>query len=215
MKTIFVFTILILQNYASVVLAQESEWELVRSEEGINIYSRKTATGRGLKELKVVAEVKGSLSAIISAFSEKSKFPKWVYGCGSAQMLEVVSAFETYHYQTTEMPWPVQNRDLILHTVIKQHPQTKVITIDSKGVPDYRPENKDFIRIRDYKAFWVLTPKPNGIVEILYTVNFDPGGILPDWVVNMVSADGPLKTVKNLRVVVAEYKNIKLNFILE
>jgi hypothetical protein len=128
-------------------------------------------------------------------------------------MLEIVSATETYHYQTTEMPWPVQNRDLIVHTVIKQDPNTKVITMDCTGAPDYRPVSKDYIRIRSYKAYWILTPKPNGIVEIDYTLNFDPGGNLPEWAVNMVAAEGPMKTVKNLRTRVADYKNVKLNYI--
>jgi hypothetical protein len=213
MNRIFIFTILILLGTIRVALSQEREWELVKSEENIHIYSRRANTGRALKELKVVTELKGSLSAVISAFTEKSKFPNWVYGCGFAQMLEVVSSFETYHYQITEMPWPVQNRDLILHTLIHQDPQTKVITIDSKSVPDYKPENKEYIRIKSYKAKWVLTPKSNDVIQLVYTVHFDPAGSLPDWVVNMVSAEGPMKTVKNLRAVVGEYKNSKLNYI--
>ena len=212
-RFVFIFLYMLLPFTVPRLQAQDNAWKLVKNEDGIRIYSRQASESRPLKELRVVSDVQGSLSAIISVFSEKSRFPKWVYGCGSAQMLELVSAFETYHYQTTEMPWPVQNRDLILHTIIKQNPDTKVITIDCIGVPDYRPQNKDYIRIMAYKAFWVLTPKPNGIVEINYTISFDPGGNLPDWVINMVSAEGPLKTVRNLRTILPEYKNMKLNYI--
>ncbi len=211
MKKKIVFIILYL-SFAG-LYAQTTEWELVKNEDDIKIYSRQASKERGLKELKVVTDVKGSLSSILSVLSDKSDFPKWVYGCGSAEMLEMVSAMETYHYQTTEMPWPVQNRDLILHTVIKQDPVTKVITMDCNGVPDFRPHNKEFLRIQSYKAFWVMTPKANGMVEINYTVNFDPAGSLPDWVVNMVAAEGPLKTIKGLRGRLADYKNVKLSYI--
>ncbi len=214
MKPRLIFSLLFLLVWKGTV-AQSNEWTLVKDEDHIRIYSRKTEGQRALNELKVLTDVKGSLSSIVTILSEKANYPQWVYGCGSAEILEKVSELETYHYQTTEMPWPVQNRDLIIHTIVRQDPETKVVSIDCAGAPEYLPVLKSHIRIRSYHAFWILTPKPGGLVEINYAVNFDPAGSLPDWVVNMVSAEGPMKTVKNLRTRLADYQHIKPNSIVK
>ncbi len=118
-----------------------------------------------------------------------------------------------YHRQVTDMPWPIQTRDVIIHTVISQEAETKVVKVNCKGVPDYKPKDKDCISIMSFKANWKLTPKPNGRVDLEYIMSVDPAGSLPAWIVNLVAAEGPMKTIKNLRKFLLQYKEANLDYI--
>jgi hypothetical protein len=193
--------------------AQDNNWKLIKNDEGIKIYSRPALNGSPLKELKVITELKASLSAIVTVLSAKQLYPQWVYGCSSSEMLDKISDFEMYHRQVTDMPWPVQKRDLIIQTIISQEKDTKVVNVACKGVPDYRPVDEDCIRIISFKASWKLTPKTNGFTELEYLMSVDPAGSLPIWIINLMAAEGPMKTIKNLRIFLSQYKEANLSYI--
>jgi hypothetical protein len=207
------FFALLFLTCSSNLFSQGNDWKLIKNENGIKIYSRTDTSKSALKELKVITELQTSLSAFITVFSDKASYTKWVYRCSASELLKKVSENETYHYQITEMPWPVQNRDIIIHSWISQNPQTQVVTVICKGEPNYIPKKKDYIRISSYNVVWKLTPKPNNIVQLEYTMAVNPGGSLPSWLINMTLADGPINTIKNLRAILPQYQNVKLSYI--
>jgi len=199
--------------FANDLFSQQTDWKLIKSEDQIKVFSRASLEGSIRKELRVITEVNYTLSTIVSLFADKPSYPKWVYGCASIEILKNVSETEMYHYQITNMPWPVQNRDLIVHTTISQNPETKVVNVVANSSPDYLPVKNDYVRVSAYTAIWTLTPKLNGVVELDYYISVDPGGNIPSWLVNMAAADGPMNTIKNMRNFLPQYKDSKLGYI--
>ncbi len=191
----------------------QATWTLLKNEDGIKVYSRNESDNSSLKELKVEAELKTSLSALISVLSDKASYPKWVYRCANSELLKKNSEFETYHYQSTDMPWPVQNRDIIIHTKITQNPSTKEVIISCNGVGDYIPKKDNYIRITSYRVTWKLTPLTNNTVKMEYIMAVNPAGSLPSWLVNMSLTEGPINTIKNLRNHLLNYQEVTLNYI--
>ena len=53
---------------------------------------------------------------------------------------------------------------------------------------------------------WTLLPGPGGWTYVEYYVYSDPGGSLPDWLVNMALDVGPRETIKNMRSFVRQEK---------
>jgi hypothetical protein len=198
---------------ANNLFSQDGNWKLIKNDEGIKIYSRPASEESALKELKVTTELNASLSAVVSVLAAKELFPKWVYGCSVSEILKKTSDLEIYHYQVTDMPWPIEKRDVIIHTLISQDTVTRVVKIACKGIPDYISQNKDCIRIISFKAHWTLTPNANGKVDLVYIMMVDPAGSLPTWIINMVAAEGPMKTIKNLRDFLPPYKEVSLDYI--
>ncbi len=208
---VFIFSCCFLNAHH--LFCQDSSWKLIKNEEGIKIYSRPASDESALKELKVTTELNASLSAIVSVLAAKELFPKWVYGCSVSEIVKKTSDLEIYHYQVTDMPWPIEKRDVIIHTLISQDTATRVVKIACKGIPDYIPQNKDRIRIISFKAHWTLTPNAKGKVDLVYLMTVDPAGSLPVWIINMVAAEGPMKTIKNLRDFLPAYKEASLDYI--
>jgi hypothetical protein len=76
----------------------------------------------------------------------------------------------------------------------------------SVGLPDYKPEVEDIVRIRAFESSWEITPNNDGTVYIDYTAKTDPGGNIPAWIINLGIATGPVKTMEKLAEVVQDPK---------
>jgi hypothetical protein len=102
----------------------------------------------------------------------------------------------------------------VAHLKVNQDPHTKVVTIDGPVVANYVPEKKDIVRVKNSFGKWVLTPQKNG-VRIEYTLETDPGGSLPAWLVNLFVAKGPHETFVKLKKQLAkdEYKDVTVAYI--
>jgi ribosome-associated toxin RatA of RatAB toxin-antitoxin module len=187
------------------------DWELKKFEQGIYVYTRNTE-GTKYKELKAVYQVKTSLSSIVALLNDVDSYPQWIYRCGSSKILKQSSDQELVRYQTVVAPWPVDNRDMIVEVHTRQDEKTGVVYQKVTAAPDYLSEVPDYVRIREFRGFWTLTPLPNGIVNVQYELLVNPAGALPAWIVNMAVVDGPFETSVNMKQWLMKDKYQKANF---
>lgn len=192
----------------------QGQWELKNDEDGIKVFVRDQQNSN-LKEIKVLAKFNSTLPAMVLALADKDRMDEWIFKCKVSRTLKNISANESYHYQITDAPWPVDDRDLVIHTIVKQNPTSKVVEIEAKGVPDYVERKKGLVRVPAYYAHWVLTPINQDQLEIEYILRIDPGGILPAWVINLAVSDGPMETMKKLSSFVKNYESKKVGFVKE
>jgi len=62
---------------------------------------------------------------------------------------------------------------------------------------------------------WLIDPAPGNTLKIDYTLQLDPGGSIPAWLVNMFIANGPVETFRRLKKQIQKpvYVNAHLPFI--
>ena len=140
--------------------------------------------------------------------------PEWVYATKSCVMLKQVSPSELYYYSEIKLPWPVQNRDFVAHLTATQNPDTKVVTIDGPVVNGMVRVKEGIVRVERSRGKWVLTPAGN-TVKIEYTLQTDPGGTIPAWIVNLFATDGPMQSFKNLKLQLQKpaYKDVSASYV--
>ena len=149
--------------------------------------------------------------------SEVEKYPVWGYKVASSRLVEKISDVEMLYYTRLDFPWPMNDRDLVMHTKMAQDPVSKIITLSSTAVPDKVSQNPDCIRIINATTKWTLFPSKSGWMYLEYYLNSDPGGNLPDWLVNMAIDMGPRETIKGIKKLLAlpTYKDVKLDYVVE
>jgi START domain len=196
--------------------AQEPPWQLKKFENGVAVYSRQ-AKNSNFKELKAEVYLQTSLNSIVALLEDRAAFPEWVYKCSNSHIIKQVTENEMYCYQYVEAPWPVEDRDICIHIYIEQNPKTKEVIQTATCVPNYIPSVKNVVRVKEFKAKWILTPMANGQVKCYYELLVDPGGNVPAWLVNLAALDGPYETTWNMKtqVLKAKYQKAKLNHIQE
>ena len=182
-----------------------SGFTLRKDADGIQVYSRKKADSH-LKEFRAVTRVKTSLSSLVSLMKDTASFPKWMHLCTQAEMLQKDNFFERYTYMVNKAPWPMQDRDMIIYSRLKQNKKNGKITIRIEGKKDFIAEKPGLVRVEILLGYYQFTPVGNGEVEIIYQIFTDPGGKLPALVINSQSGDMPFHTLQNMREIVREEK---------
>ncbi len=209
-KTIFCLSGFIFAGFTTFTDTQ-NEWVLKKQGNGVTVYSRGVESSE-IKELRAVTQLKTSMSSIIALLNDKESYPQWVYKCGKANTLKEVSEQEAICYQNVLAPWPLDNRDIVIHVKASQDAITKIVYQSSISKPDYIPRAEHHVRITLFNASWTLTPLKNGMVNCEYQLLFDPGGNIPIWMVNIAAVDGPYETTGNMRQMVMKEKYQKTHY---
>lgn len=204
----------ILFSILSTSLTAQKDWELKSDKDGIKVYYKKTTT---VHEVKLVTSIQSSLSGIIQLFSEVENYPRWGYKVTSAKLLKKVSDHEMYYHSKFDFPWPMDDRDAVMHTKLEQDAKTKTIYSISTASPKFIPDEKNYLRMTNSNTKWTIIPGNNGWLYVEYYIYSSPGGNIPDWLVNMAIDVGPRETIKNMKTILKQptYKNAKLAYIKE
>ena len=195
----FILTVIL---FTQTGLAQKSsDWKLVTEEGNIRVFTRKT-TRSDFKEVRILAILEVEFGAFIDALNDVPAYGEWVYKCKNPRKLNFVNSNELYYYVQTDLPFPLSDRDLVVHSKQWMSEDGMSYHTHSTAVPDVLEEVKGIVRIQSYESFWDVTQDEYGRLLIDYRVVADPGGYLPVWMVNMAVTQGPLETMKNLETFV-------------
>ncbi|PSR14131.1 MAG: hypothetical protein DA408_17295 [Bacteroidetes bacterium] len=171
-------------------------WKLMKSTNNIKVYQR-SSDQSSIDEIRIKAVFKTELNHFLTLLSDASRYPEWVFKCSGSRRVRTVSPTEFYYYVLTDFPWPLADRDLVVHSTQHHDPVTGDLILTSRSAPKFVEEVSNVVRIQLFATTWrVTTPQPNQ-VNIDYQVVTDPAGSLPDWVVNLGLTRGPLQTMIN------------------
>lgn len=175
-------------------------WEKTEEdpENDILVYTR-SVEHSPIKEYKGKTTVTASLDALVSLMADVESFSRWMHNVECSRTLERISDTERIIYVAQGVPWPMSNRDLVLHSKLRVDPDTRKVTIDVEARPEAYPEQEGYFRIRKMTSTWQFAPKQNGKVEVVYVTHVDPGGNIPHQLVNAHTLDTPLNSLRGLR----------------
>jgi len=191
-----------------------ANWALKKDENGIKVYTR-YPPGSNLKEVRVVNNVKSSLSAIVSLLLDTKNYPGWIYACSEAQTLKLISDQEQYQYTVTNVPWPVSDRDVSAHFKVEQDSATRIVSVNSTGIPDYIPVKEGRVRVQHFQSNYKLTPLDSGMVKVEFELYVDPGGSVPAWLINANIVSAPYNTTAAMITQLPKYQSASYSFIKE
>jgi hypothetical protein len=180
------------------VFAQDN-WSLSVNREGIQVYTRPIANSK-IKAIKVVTNLQATSSQLVAAILDIQTCNEWVYHSTENVLIKQISPLELIYYSRVDVPWPVEDRDYVVHIEVEQHPQTRVITVNSPCIPGYVAEKKNIVRISHTVGKWTITPIGKNQVRAEYMLEVDPMGSIPAWLTNLFATKGPLETFRNLKV---------------
>jgi hypothetical protein len=194
----------------------DKDWQLMKENEQYAIYARKLHNSK-FKEIKVIGRIESSLSAIVMALEDIEYQKKWVLRTLEAYEVEKLGVGKYHFYISTDMPFPVSDRDLVCYYERTQDPITKVVTTKSYATPDLIPKKKSFVRIPSFHSYYTLKPAQEGWLDMEYFLKIDPGGALPAWVVNLAATTGPNSTMKSLYEVIetGKYDDVVVEGVVE
>lgn len=191
------FFLLFTQLIPILLTAQSSDCVLKKEKEGIKVYTCKSDTSkfRSLRAEFVIDNT--SIEELKDFIFSVSRYTDWQYDATEASMLKRINHNEMIYRVVIDAPWPVDNRELIVHfsTVVhdSDHANFYINTVSS----DF-PVNEDLVRIPFSQARWDITQN-NKSLQVTYHMNIDPGGYIPAFLINMAMAEGPYQSFRRLK----------------
>lgn len=192
-SVVTIFSVLLI---ALTLFAQDT-WKLERDKNGIKVFTRKT-TKASMKESKTEIFFNGTPDQILKEFKNIEGHKTWMHRINTSNLLKKISDNEFHVYYIASAPWPVSNRDVIVHYKINKEPDGDII-ITATGMPNEMPEQKGLVRIPKLYSTWEFLKQPNGTTKLIYTSLSEPGGGIPEWLANSGATDTPFNTVAALK----------------
>ncbi|QHS57477.1 lipid-binding protein [Mucilaginibacter sp. 14171R-50] len=192
----------------------QSNWTLKSENDGIKIYTSPVPNSK-IKALRIECNFQSTLMQMVAALMDLKTRTEWVYHTKSIHLVKQVSPADLYYYSEISLPWPAQNRDFIAHLITTQNPDTKVVTMDGPVEPAMLPVKDGIVRVKSSISKWLIFPLNKNEVKVEYTIQLDPGGSIPAWLVNMFASEGPTQSFKKLKLQLNKpaYKNAHVLFI--
>lgn len=172
-------------------------WKLTKEGNGIRVYQSPTPNSV-YNSIKVECTLQGTYDGLLAIINNVSGHKDWVYNNKTTRLLKRISPFEFYYYTETSLPWPMSNRDAVIHTRIKRDSLNRFLTIHSVDAPNFIAQKEGKVRVQNSNINWQVTMPTANTLYIVYTLETDPGGGAPGWMVNNFADKGPYESFKKL-----------------
>lgn len=161
--------------------------------------------GEPLRGFKAVTTVRSSLSALVNLLLDTAAAPQWVFRTNRIELLRRDDQSRTFTVRAETDFWPLTNRDVVINGRVQQDPVTLVVEIDSQAAaPGQYPLRDGFVRMPAMRGHWEFRPLGNGLVEVTMSGLANPGGAIPDFLVNLVIQETPYQTLLGLRRIIGQ-----------
>lgn len=177
---------------------EANEWVYEREKKGIKVFTKKSKWGR-LRDSKAVMLLNSTPDEIAQTLLDYENFARWVPRCSASRIVARLSENEFIAYTAYKSPWPVADRDCVVRVKVSRDSKGG-ITIQQTSEPKYLKEKEGVVRIQQMVGIWKLTPTANG-TEVLNEYSVNPGGNIPDWLINTQCVEAPIETFEKLQEV--------------
>lgn len=206
----FLFTLI------SPLLSQTPEWSEAKRKKGIQILTRPVA-GSNIEEFLGRTEVDATLAQVVALLVDPQSCKTLYHQCKELTVLSGNDKKSSV-YLRNGAPWPVNDRDVIMDRSFEQNEKTFTTTMKMKRLESNAKASPSGVtRMPEFEGYWKLIPLANGKVKIEYQAHFEPGGSVPQSVINMVLTDTPYESLLNLKSLVEQgkHKDAKYDWLKE
>lgn len=162
----------------------EKSWgEPVVSDNEVKIFNRKSIVKEAAyKDCKGVVTINTTLNSIIRLLEDTEVSHLWMHNCVSARKVseDDTKKESIKHFKTSQRKMLMDfKNDSVVRNTIQPGDKTKVVTISIMSAEALVPEESEYKRIKKLYGKWVLTPKLNNRVEVVYELNSEPENNIP------------------------------------
>jgi hypothetical protein len=186
-------------------LYAQKDCKLKKDLDSIKVYTCHNDTSR-FKSIVAEFTLHTTLDQLAQFVFDTPNYTTWQFNTIEAQTIRKISSSEQIYHTVIEAPWPVIDRDMVVRMRIQRSDQNMVIHTESEeGI---LPRKELYIRVPSSRGMWIVKEKNKNILQIKYTMQIDPGGAVPSWLVNWVCAQAPYESFKNLKAILENKKLI-------
>lgn len=174
----------------------QSEWQLVKDNQGIQVFVRTNDTTK-YKEFKAQMEIPAHLEEVLNVIWDGDHLYQWHYQTTESKLIKKINNTQQIVYMRNDLPWPLQDREV--YTLMKLYqPTSHIFKIDLLPAAGTFIQQNKTIQIKNFKGHWYLEQSPKGTI-VIQEMQGDPGGSIPPFLFNIFLTNGPFSTFLELK----------------
>ena len=185
---------------AGFAAANATDWALRKQADGIEVYTRAVPDSE-IEEFRGEGVVAAPPEAIVALLRDGDRFKDWFPNTSESKVLRREGSV-SYQYSVMDTPWPISDRDNVFRSVTTRNASTGSVEIAVEAAPDAHPIQKGRHRVTRARGQWRITPQGADRSLVMFRMHLEPGGGLPDWMVNARVVATPYEALVNLREMV-------------
>lgn len=179
------------------MVAGAQNWKYIKEKNGVKLYTRQEG-GRGLKYFRGVAEIKAPVEKIFSRLENINRTEWWTKDVTYLKVLLYEKDKQSQYYMVYHLPWPFKDRDLCVNATATINHTTGERTLTSVPLSGCAAASQR-VRVKEYWQEWTLKPLDKNRTQVELEFFINPGTNLPDWIINMVLSDSPIRVIDAMR----------------
>ncbi|HEY6880198.1 MAG TPA: hypothetical protein VI299_19375, partial [Polyangiales bacterium] len=146
-----------------------------------------------------------TIDQIMEFLLDTTMHTEWMYKCKESR---IVKRFDDTHgilYNRVNAPWPVKDRDVLLDIMYRYTPQRTAVTFRFRDTNEFpMPVPTWVVRMPKLTGFFRLWQETPTRTNVLYQVESDIGGNVPDIAARRYARNLPYVTLERLRELIEE-----------
>lgn len=176
-----------------------ANWQLIEDDEGIKVWSL-AIPGQDLPGFRGITQINATVDQVMNFMLDTTKHTEWMYNCDESR---IVKRYDEQHgilYNRVNAPWPVYDRDVLLDIMYRYTPARTAVTFRFRTTKDFTmPVPRRVVRIPRLEGFYRLWQESPTRTNVLYQVEVDIGGDVPDRAARRYARNLPFETLEKLR----------------
>lgn len=197
-STLHFLTVLILFAAGSANAQESLKWVLRKDQDSIRVFVADDPAV-AIKQIRAEFTLRAKPEELISELLRADLYREWQYNTVKSEILETISPTELVYYCEISAPWPVDNRDVIVHLKVDRPAGAKTFAVRTYCLPDARPERDGVVRVPVSRGDWNVRQVGPEMLKVDFRIQIDPGGSVPAWLVNLTLAQAPFQSFSALR----------------
>ncbi len=168
----------------------KDEWEFITEKKGFKVFA-KDSKENPIQSLRAEGIVRADIEKVVGILRDVDSATKWLPNLDRREYIQNISDTEAILYDVSKMPWPVKNRDMVVHHRLFLAEDKSHLLLQFNSIQDKKIKKNDSnVRAVIYKGEIQFYPKKDETFVKL-TLLVDPKGAIPKWVVNMLQVKFP------------------------
>ena len=174
------------------------KWEYLEQDDGIDVWKME-APNQDLPGFRGQVIINASMQHIMDEMMDSKHHTDWMYRCKESKVLKELSTSEAIVYSRTSAPWPVWDRDVILKVNYKYNADKSHLIMRFHTTDYSKPLPEGVVRMPFLSGFYKMWRIDDNHTKVLYEVEANIGGSIPEWLSKKASKDLPYITLSALR----------------
>jgi hypothetical protein len=186
-----------LETIQEILPESPDKWEMIDESDGIKLYQKKNCNEDTFKTECIIGS---SLEAIFKVLYDIPAHTRWVKYCNFSSIIKQTNANGLIHYYNFDMPWPFQNRDMVVNTFLYKDWNNREIRIYGNAFNDKAiPVKEGHIRVTESTHEWVLKEIGHGLTKVTYKSRTILNDSMPEMFACHLSKTMPQSMLLNLK----------------